>query len=140
MQKAGIILVLVVAALGLAPAWAQQGYFPVTGGVELCGLAANDQPALIAQLQAAPDIAEHPSGTPRFTLYRAADGLTDWLVTTTADSAHPAVSCRQLSLAESGAVQMQRGMHCDAEKADCDRLWGELRRMDATLRTQLAAR
>jgi hypothetical protein len=137
MQKAVWILAMLVLA-GVAQA--QEGYFRAEGQVALCGLAAANQPALLAQLRATPDLAAEPSGSPRFTLLRAADGLTDWLLTTAADPAHPAVSCRQLGLNAEGRVQMHRGLHCDAAKTACDQLWAELRELDAALRTQLAAR
>jgi hypothetical protein len=108
------------------------------GPSKLCGITANDAPALLASVRRDPRVRAEVIESERFELYASSDHRTQFVATLPGEPAHPAISCRQLSQDEEGNLHLTREMRCDASRAACDALFREFQELDERVRAELS--
>ena len=134
------LLLVSAAALLPSPIIAQTApesvHIDANGPSDLCGVIGENALAIRAKLKSDANIAEEPSGSPRFETYFSSVETKQWTVTTKRDPAYPTVTCVHLYNSH-GATEMKRDMRCDASREACDTLFREFDASDTALRKQI---
>jgi hypothetical protein len=109
---------------------------PLQTPVRLCGMTAPSVPDMMRQI--ASSAAFRPAGgSRRFRAYDRVDvPRQDWVVTTEADAAHPAVTCRQIMVINGERVAV-RTMQCAGPLAACASLARQFKEVDEALGREL---
>ncbi len=100
------------------------------GPSSMCGIVGDDALDVMRQVRASPSLGQRPINTGLFELFMSPDGLTQWVLTTPSDEAHPAVTCRLVYQERDGSWLQTRAMRCDASREACDKLFLEFQALD----------
>jgi len=106
------------------------------GPVEMCGLKAEDVPALRVAAVASTQLRSVPIESDRFELFASPDQNFQLLFTLPAEAAYPAATCRHV-YEQDGYLRMSRSMRCEVGRAECDALFLEVQALDSQLTSAL---
>ena len=104
-----------------------------TGPPSMCGLSASDTEDLARSVRSASRLSRADVRNDRFEVYDTADRMQEFVITSIANSAHPAVACREITR-ENGELRLTRYMNCSGPREACNRLFLEFRALDSQLK------
>jgi hypothetical protein len=103
-----------------------------SGPPSMCGLSASDTEDLARSVRAGERLSRADVPSDRFEVYDSADRMQEFVVTSSAHAAHPAVACREITR-ENGELRLTRYMNCSGPREECNRLFRRFRALDSQL-------